>query len=76
MVERCFEQTVVASSYASTGSPLIQTQYLNFSSRHPVKHKLSVVKTTRSQCTASLTEYSKSALTDHANQANHTNRLK
>ena len=27
---------------------------------------------TRSQSTASLTEYSKSALTDHANQANHT----
>jgi len=27
---------------------------------------------TRSQCTASLTEYSKSALTDHANQTNHT----
>ena len=27
---------------------------------------------TRSQRTASLTEYSKSALTDHANQANHT----
>ena len=27
---------------------------------------------TRSQCTASLMEYSKSALTDHANQGNHT----
>ena len=27
---------------------------------------------TRSERTASLTEYSKSALTDHANQANHT----
>jgi len=31
---------------------------------------------TRSQRTASLTEYSKSALTDHVNQANHTINLK
>ena len=37
-----------------------------------IKPKLSPSEYIRSQRTASLTEYSKSALTDHANQANHT----
>jgi len=41
------------------------------------KHKTEVESKTkraliRSQCIASLMEYSKSVLTDHANQANHT----